>query len=134
MLIHAYRRKSFKEISLGGKTVRQSHTVELGDLVYRFLANEAGESVCEVKDESHQRALLKVFDAYKPHGGGVEVPAGPERFIVTDPDGNKIDLAAMDDANLRELVERIPLNVDKRKRGDTLRQAIVDAIKALDEE
>jgi hypothetical protein len=53
MLIQAHKRKTFRDTLLGGKTVRQSHVVELGDEVYRFIANDAGHSVCEVTDEAH---------------------------------------------------------------------------------
>lgn len=63
----------------------------------------------------------------KPANKGTQ-QASP--FVLAAGDGSTLDLATLDDAALREFVVTNSLKVHGRAKGDTLRQAIVDAINA----
>jgi hypothetical protein len=129
MLIQAHKRKTFRDTLLGGKTVRQSHVVELGDEVYRFIANDAGHSVCEVTDEAHIKRLLSIQEAYKEYGTKTEAPVASTAFVVEGPNGERKDLAELDDEQLKEFAAVAEVTVGDRLKGDKLRTAIVKALK-----
>ncbi len=54
----------------------------------------------------------------------------PKKFVLAGPDGQTLDLATLDDSQLREFVVANQLTVHGRAKGDTLRQAIVDGLAA----
>ena len=56
--------------------------------------------------------------------------AAPGAFVLTSGDGSSLDLSTLDDEKLRAFVVEHELRVHGKAKGDTLRKAIVEAIKA----
>lgn len=57
-------------------------------------------------------------------------PARAPKYALQHADGTVLDLGKLDDGALKAFVAEHELKVDTKKKGDALRQAIVDAIKA----
>jgi hypothetical protein len=133
VLIHAFRRKA-KENHKTGDTIT---THELGGTHYKFRLNEAGDVVCEIADPVHIKRFLFIRDAFKPYKGEA-VPEGAEadpekddakveKFVLVS--GNaRVDLKEMKDAELHEFAKGQELTLDKKLKGDALRQAIITGL------
>jgi hypothetical protein len=95
--------------------------------------------VQEVPDSAAGK-LLRFGDVWQRADGDVQLahaaPATPKappppdhRYVLTGPEGVVV-LDDMDDKALRALAKKATLDVDSRIKGDKLRQAIVDAVRA----
>ena len=57
-------------------------------------------------------------------------PPDPRPFVLKHQDGSELDLSKLEESDLKEFIDKHDLKVDKRKKGDQLREGIVDAVKA----
>lgn len=89
----------------------------------------AHPSVWERVDEPGGAGL-----ASKAPGKKTTKTTDPDAFKLQHADGSTLDLASLDDAALAAFVAEHELTVPPTKKGDALRQAIVDAIKAASKE
>lgn len=137
MKIQAHRRKNPSTHELGGKR-------------YKFLENDQGDFVCDVQDSDAARRFLAISDAFRPYGDAESLDKATSAIGVQDDDegdtgngseaesfvltnGNaSIDLAAMDDAELKQFVKDQGIQVDGRLKGDNLRAAIKSELTKAD--
>ena len=54
----------------------------------------------------------------------------PNPFVLKHEDGTELDLSKLEESDLKDFIDKHTLKVDKRKKGDQLREGIVDAVKA----
>lgn len=109
-----------------------------------FKANEHGHVVCDVPDEIAEQ-LLEVAgcglrEYAGPTAGAVPVKTTkaakndgdkPGQFVITPSDGPAVDLGAMSDAEVRAFAEQEGLDKPHHtKKGDALRLAVIEALKA----
>jgi len=127
MLIQAYRRKS-------------ESTHEINDTHYKFAKNDRGHFVCDVDDDAAVDRFLSIDDAFKPYGDEVaprkattaatKPKAEASKFVLINGD-TRIDLGSMSDEEVKAFAKAQALDgADLRKRGDALRQSVLDAVKA----
>lgn len=115
MLIHAYRRKATHKVELFGQTIE-------------FAPNAAGQVVADVADPACAQRLLDIPEGYRALEPIEAEPAPSGSFVLTNGD-QSLDLATLDDEALRAFAKDNGVSVHPRAKGDTIRKAIVAAIK-----
>jgi hypothetical protein len=140
MLLHAHRRR--------GETI----TVDFDGAAYAFAPNDRGDVVGDVKDAAHAKHLLENTDGYVKYGekpapaavqpaatatdgadttNSTEAPQdGPGKFVLTNSKGERVDLAAMTDAEVRKWAKEQSVKVANTMTGDKLRTIVVKALRA----
>lgn len=113
MLIHAYRRKAKHKVELFGQTIE-------------FAPNAAGEVVAEVTDQGCIDRLLAISEGYLALNARESEPAAS--FVLRNGD-ETMDLATLDDEAMRAFARDNGVSVHPRAKGDTIRKAIVAALK-----
>lgn len=124
--VHAYRRK-------------KPHTPEVGGVLYKFAANEAGEQVCEVPEGPGLDRLLEIAEGYKLHGvqkdKADDEPNGDVSPYILTQEGEggeevSIDLRTLDKAALVKFCadNEIPAPHPNAKE-ETIRNKIVEFFK-----
>lgn len=122
MLIQAFRRKS-------------KSTHEVGGIHYEFTKNEHGHFVCDVQDDLAADTFLQINDAFKAYGEqpqrAAKAPEAvkPSKFVIAKGE-EQVDLGAMTDAEVKQFADEEDLKVDKRLKGDNLREAVIASLKA----
>ena len=93
--------------------------------------DEAGYAEFDVDDQEVIDRLLEIPEGFKQIDSNptVATPAGGQ-FILVGDDGQSVDLGAMDDEQLRQFATSNDIRIHGRAKGDTIRAAIVEAIKA----
>lgn len=120
MLIHAYRRKAAHKVELFGQTIE-------------FQPNAAGQVVADVADTACTERLLAIPEGYRALEAGEAAPAQPAAptpgaFVLTRGD-ETLDLAQLDDEALKAFAKDNAIEVHPRAKADTIRKAIVAALK-----
>lgn len=139
MLIHAYRRKAKHQVELFGQTIE-------------FAPNAAGDVVAEVTDSQCIERLLAIPEGYRAHAGAEIEQAGESvedkgekgdkgdkgdqkpaasAFVLTK-GTETLDLSKLGDDALKEFAKANGITVHHKAKGDTIRKAIVDALKGVE--
>ena len=119
MLIHAYRRKEPVQIDTGNTKLE-------------FEKNDAGDVVAAVTDSASQDILLAIGEAFRPYKAEPVAKTEPavELFkyrLHIEEDDTFVDLATMDDEELRAFAKLNDVSVHHKITGDKLRDKILDA-------
>ena len=120
MLIHAYPRKKPVTVELFGKN-------------YKFVANDNGDFVAEVKEPEAVKRFLSISDHYQEYGAPPkadgEADTDPNaRFLLTSGD-ETINLLELDKDQLLAFAKENDIEVHPNAKAETLRERIIAALK-----
>lgn len=137
-IIHAFRRV-------------KPYTHVFPDVILKFAPNDHGDVVCDVASESAVERLLKVPTGFRVYenqygaSGAEKLAQVPVAMVPSTPAGEPVkgdrakyilvngdttfDLNPLDDASLRDFAKANGIKVHHAAKGDTIRDAIVEALR-----